>query len=145
VLGSIQPQPLDYEADGTLDLQRVEAAIKPDDPHFARTKLLALENTLGGQLIPMGYIEEATALAPGDVRSLLALAELRERQGDVPGALAALSKAYEKRPKDAEVAPRYGRLLSPSGKLDEASLCLGKLAAGCAACHGKYRNVPQKH
>ncbi|WP_317987959.1 protein kinase domain-containing protein [Hyalangium gracile] len=66
-------------------------------------------------------IEDATALAPGDVRPALALAELRERQGDVSGAIAALSKAYEKRPKDARIAPRYGRLLSQGGKLDEAS------------------------
>lgn len=70
-------------------------------------------------------IEEATALAPGDVRPMLAMAELRERQGDVLGALAALSKAYEKRPKDAQITPRYGRLLSHSGKLDEASDVLG--------------------
>ncbi|HBZ18576.1 MAG TPA: low-specificity L-threonine aldolase, partial [Betaproteobacteria bacterium] len=49
VLGSIQPQPLDYEKDGTLDLGAVEAAIKPDDPHFARTRLLCLENTQAGQ------------------------------------------------------------------------------------------------
>jgi serine/threonine protein kinase/Tfp pilus assembly protein PilF len=70
-------------------------------------------------------IDEATALAPGDVRPSMALAELRERQGDVSGALAALSKAYEKRPKDAQIAPRYGRLLSQGGKLDEASDVLG--------------------
>ncbi|WP_083969135.1 protein kinase domain-containing protein [Hyalangium minutum] len=70
-------------------------------------------------------IEEATTLAPGDVRPLLTMAALRERQGDVPGALAALSKAYEKRPKDAQITPRYGRLLSHSGKLDEASEVLG--------------------
>jgi len=70
-------------------------------------------------------LEEATALAPGNVRPLLAMAELRERQGDMPGALAALSKAYEKRPKDAQIAPRYGRLLSHSGRLDEASEVLG--------------------
>ncbi|MDY7232644.1 protein kinase domain-containing protein [Hyalangium rubrum] len=70
-------------------------------------------------------IEEASALAPGDVRPMLALAELRERQGDVSGAAAALSKAYEKRPKDTRIAPRYGRLLSLSGKLDEAAEVLG--------------------
>ena len=46
MLGSIQPQPLEMESDGTLDLARVEAAIKPDDFHFARTRLLALENTV---------------------------------------------------------------------------------------------------
>ena len=59
VLGSIQPQPLDYEPDGTLDLGRVAAAIKPDDPHFARTRLLCLENTQGGKALPMEYLARA--------------------------------------------------------------------------------------
>jgi threonine aldolase len=63
VLGSVQPQPLDHQADGTIPLQAIEAAIKPDDPHFARSRLLALENTLGGALIPMPYIAAATSLA----------------------------------------------------------------------------------
>ena len=63
VFGSVQPQPLDHQPDGTLALDDIEAAIKPDDPHFARTRLLALENTLGGKRIPMAYIEQATALA----------------------------------------------------------------------------------
>jgi serine/threonine protein kinase/Flp pilus assembly protein TadD len=70
-------------------------------------------------------IEEASALDPKDLRPVLALAELRERQGDMPGALAALAKAYEKRPKDEQIAPRYGRLLSQSGRLDEAAEVLG--------------------
>ena len=59
VLGSIQPQPLDYEADGSLDLDRVESAIKPDDPHFAKTKLLCLENTQGGKVLPLDYLKSA--------------------------------------------------------------------------------------
>ena len=63
VLGSIQPQPLANRADGTLDLAEVEAAIKPDDAHFARTRLLALENTIGGRAIPRAYLEQALALA----------------------------------------------------------------------------------
>jgi len=63
VLGSIQPQPIENEPDGTLDLAKVTAAIKPDDSHFARTRLLALENTLGGKVIPMTYIAAAEALA----------------------------------------------------------------------------------
>jgi serine/threonine protein kinase/Tfp pilus assembly protein PilF len=69
-------------------------------------------------------IEEATALAPGDLRPVLALAELRERQGDVPGALAALAKAHALKPRSPEVTPRYGRLLSQSGRLDEAASVL---------------------
>jgi len=63
VLGSIQPQPIANRPDGTLDLAMVEAAIKPDDPHFARTRLLALENTIGGKAIPRSYLEQALALA----------------------------------------------------------------------------------
>ena len=59
VLGSIQPQPLDYEHDGTLKLENVAAAIKPDDPHFARTKLLCLENTQAGQPLPIDYLTSA--------------------------------------------------------------------------------------
>jgi threonine aldolase len=63
VLGSIQPQPLANRADGTLDLAEVEAAIKPDDPHFARTRLFALENTIGGKAIARPYFENAIQLA----------------------------------------------------------------------------------
>jgi threonine aldolase len=63
VLGSIQPQAIVNRADGTLDLKEVEAAIKPDDPHFARTRLLALENTITGRAIPRAYFDEALALA----------------------------------------------------------------------------------
>lgn len=63
VFGSVQPQPLNHQPDGTLALDEIEAAIKPDDAHFARTRLLALENTLGGKLLPFGYVEQATQLA----------------------------------------------------------------------------------
>jgi threonine aldolase len=63
VLGSVQPQPLDHQPDGTLLLSDIETAIKPDDSHFARSRLLALENTLGGKVMSMAYLAEATALA----------------------------------------------------------------------------------
>jgi len=63
VLGSIQPQPLNNQADGSIALADIEGAIKPDDAHFARTRLLALENTIGGQVLPMTYLDAATALA----------------------------------------------------------------------------------
>jgi len=63
VLGSIQPQPLNHQADGTIALADIEGAIKPDDAHFARTRLLALENTIGGQVLPMAYLDAATSLA----------------------------------------------------------------------------------
>ena len=65
VFGSVQPQPLEHQPDGTLALADIEAAIKPDDPHFARTRLLALENTLGGKVLPPAYLQQATALARG--------------------------------------------------------------------------------
>ena len=63
VFGSVQPQPLQHQSDGSLALADIEAAIKPDDAHFARTRLLALENTLGGKLLPFDYVRAATGLA----------------------------------------------------------------------------------
>ncbi len=63
VFGSVQPQPLNHQSDGTLLLTDIEEAIKPDDEHFARTRLLALENTLGGKLLPFDYVQQATDLA----------------------------------------------------------------------------------
>ena len=63
VLGSIQPQPLNNRPDGTLDLAEIEAAIKPDDAHFAITKLIAIENTIGGKVLSRAYMADAIALA----------------------------------------------------------------------------------
>ena len=63
VLGSIQPQPIANRPDGTMDLAEVEAAVKPDDAHFARTRLLALENTIGGKPVSRDYLEQALKLA----------------------------------------------------------------------------------
>ena len=65
VLGSIQPQPVETQRDGTLLLTDIAAAIKPDDPHFARTRLVVLENTTGGQVLPTPYIAEVAQLARG--------------------------------------------------------------------------------
>ena len=60
VLGSIQPQPLDFEKNGTLNLEKVSKFIKPDNYHFAKTKLLCLENTTSGLALPYNYIKEAS-------------------------------------------------------------------------------------
>ena len=63
VLGSVQPQPIHHQDDGSLSLDDIAGAIKPDDAHFAKSRLLALENTLGGKLLPFSYVEQATQLA----------------------------------------------------------------------------------
>ena len=63
VLGSIQPQPLAQNASGQMALADIASAIKPDDCHFARTKLLCLENTWNGHPMPMDYLAQATTLA----------------------------------------------------------------------------------
>ena len=62
VLGGIQPQPLDFQNDGTLDLDEVAEAVKPDDFHFARTRLLCLENTQSGKVLPLEYMARARRL-----------------------------------------------------------------------------------
>ncbi len=63
VLGSIQPQPIANQPDGSIALKDIEAYIKPDDIHFARTRLLALENTIGGRVLQRDYVAAATTLA----------------------------------------------------------------------------------
>lgn len=61
--GGIQPQPLEFEPDGTLALQKIEAVIKPDDCHYARTRLVCLENTQAGKVLPLDYFPRVRALA----------------------------------------------------------------------------------
>jgi threonine aldolase len=63
VLGSIQPQPLNNQSDGSLALADIEAAIKLDDPHFAVSRLLCLENTILGRVLTLDYQRAATDLA----------------------------------------------------------------------------------
>ncbi len=59
VLGSVQPQPIENNKDGILCFEKLKAAIKPDDLHFARTTLLSLENTISGKVLPLAYLAKA--------------------------------------------------------------------------------------
>jgi threonine aldolase len=104
VLGSIQPQPLAQLADGSIPLADIAAAIKPDDAHFARTRLLALENTWGGQVLPQAYIEQATAFARSqglathlDGARLFnaAVAEATAKGGDPRAAALAIARPFD--------------------------------------------------
>lgn len=70
VLGSIQPQPIENEVDGTLCFKKLKAAIKPDDSHFAKTRLMSLENTINGKVIPLSYLLEARQFADENKLSL---------------------------------------------------------------------------
>lgn len=63
VLGSIQPQPIEHAEDGTIPLDKIRAAVKADDFHFAKTRVLALENTIGGKVIAQDYLADAGQLA----------------------------------------------------------------------------------
>lgn len=62
-LGGIQPQPLEFNSFGGLDLDCVAAAIKPRDHHFARTRLLCLENTMQGKVLPLDYLQQLRPFA----------------------------------------------------------------------------------
>jgi threonine aldolase len=70
VLGSIQPQPLDLNTDGTFDLERVAQVIKPDDYHFARSRLLCVENTHNGLALPMDYLPRVADCAADNALNL---------------------------------------------------------------------------
>lgn len=69
-LGGIQPQPLDFNNAGGLDLERVAAAIKPHDNHFARTRLLCLENTMQGKVLPLDYLQQLRTFAQDNALAL---------------------------------------------------------------------------
>ncbi|MCS7222605.1 MAG: low-specificity L-threonine aldolase [Anaerolineae bacterium] len=65
-LGGIHPRPLPNQPDGTLDLDQIEAAIRPDNVHFPRTRLIALENTHNrcfGSPLSVEYMRAVGALA----------------------------------------------------------------------------------
>lgn len=65
VLGSVQPQPVEMHADGTMDLAVLASYIKtqPSLNHFAHSRLLALENTHDGKALPQAYVDDAQKLA----------------------------------------------------------------------------------
>jgi len=65
-LGGISLRPVSNLPDGTMDLDEVGAAIRPDDVHFPRTRLIALENThnrCGGAALPPDYFRRVRELA----------------------------------------------------------------------------------
>lgn len=63
VLGGIQPQPVENSQDGSLDLNLVASVVKPLDFHFARTKLLCLENTMQGRVLSLSYLQSLKPFA----------------------------------------------------------------------------------
>lgn len=62
VLGGIQPQTVTFNENAELPLDEVASVIKADDVHFARSRLLALENTQHGRVVALSYLAEARSL-----------------------------------------------------------------------------------
>ncbi|MCA1554629.1 MAG: aminotransferase class I/II-fold pyridoxal phosphate-dependent enzyme, partial [Chloroflexi bacterium] len=65
-LGGIHPRALPNQPDGTLDLDQVESAIRADNEHFPRTRLICIENThnlIGGRVLPLAYMRRVGTLA----------------------------------------------------------------------------------
>ncbi len=118
VLGSIQPQPIEFEPDSTLSLAKIEEKIKPDDIHFARTRLLCLENTQNGKTLPLEYLHQAgsfrqktkisacTSTEPGFLMQL-SNKMFRSRISPVilTQSLSACQKAWEHRSAHCSAAP----------------------------------------
>ncbi len=70
VLGGIQPQPLNFTRDGTIDLELAQSVIKPDDFHFAVTRAFCLENTVGGRALSLDYLKDANEFAKSNNLSI---------------------------------------------------------------------------
>lgn len=133
VFGSVQPQPLDNQPDGTIDLAQIEANIKPDDAHFAITRLLALENTLGGRVLPLAYLQQATELAKS-----------RGLSTHLDGAR--LFNAAVKQASQAGGDP-YAEAGKIAGLFDSVSVCLSKglgAPAGSVLC-GSRKLIDRAH
>ena len=146
VLGSIQPQPVENERDGSLSLARVRAAIKPDDPHFARTRMLALENTFNGKVLGSDYLSEAKALARESrlalhldgARLFNAAVELAARAQNQPGGRGAGVTQQVGIPQQARQdwvqSPSRGDVIRHARDIcdgfDSVSICLSK-GLGC--------------
>ncbi len=65
-LGGIHPRPLPNQPDGTIALEEIEAAIRTDNLHFPRTRLICLENThnrCGGAVLTLEYMQAVGRLA----------------------------------------------------------------------------------
>jgi len=63
VLGSIVMQSISTNAKGYITAEQVAAAIRPDDAHFAPSKLVCLENTVSGFVQPQPEQEAIAVLA----------------------------------------------------------------------------------
>ena len=63
VLGGIQPQPIPFNERGELEIEAIRQVIKPDDYHFAKTKLVCLENTTNGKVLALDYLSEFSNFA----------------------------------------------------------------------------------
>lgn len=66
VLGGVHSCQLPNQPDGSLALEDIQAAIRPDDPHDPRSRLICLENThnrCGGTYQSVGYVHRVTEYA----------------------------------------------------------------------------------
>ncbi len=149
VFGSVQPQPLDNQPDGTIRLADIEANIKPDDAHFAITRLLALENTLGGRVLPFDYLQQATALAKSHGLAThldgARLFNAAVAQADE------ISRQFPAGPPQGKSAPSGGDVYEQArriaGLFDSVSVCLSKglgTPAGSVLC-GSSALVKRAH
>ena len=150
VLGSIQPQPLALNAAGQMAMADIASVIKPDDCHFARTRLLCLENTWSGYPLPMDYLAQTTALARGhglavhldgarlfNAAAALAQAELSVRAEPVEAAAGTSTSAVGTGLSGELVALAARRIAS---HFDSVSVCFSKglgAPVGSALCGSK--------
>lgn len=121
VLGSLQPQPIENQPDGTLRIADLQAAIKPDDPHFAMTRLVVIENTTGGKVLPLPYVESVGEFAKTNHL------QLHMDGARLMNAAAALAQAdlasHDAKITHEQVAAKARALCQP---FDSVSLCLSK-------------------
>ena len=63
VLGGVVPQTVPLSEDGGVDAETIRAVVKVDDPHFPISRLISLENTHLGRVVPQQRMLDARKVA----------------------------------------------------------------------------------
>jgi len=106
-IGGVHPRAVWNKKDGTMELKDIEDAVRDEDPHYPRTRLICLENThnaCGGKVLPRAFLSDVRALATekglgvhlDGARFFNALAEYDEDPRDVAACFDSLSVCLSK-------------------------------------------------
>ena len=156
-LGGVAYCPLPVSEDGSIEPHEIDKAVKVDDPHYPRTRLLCIENTVAGTAVPLSRMREATAAARSrglavhldGARLFNAATELGEKPSTVAEVADTVSVCLSK-----GLGTPAGTMLASCGKLEHSIRRNRKILGGgmrqtgilaAAGLHALDHNVERLH